>query len=140
MGRLTRLFPAVFFGIIPTKDFVEQVALGDHAGTARLHRDTRNGPGGRFIWPVAKQLLRSKVGLVILDLGAASYLGGFFNLSTFTGGGSRVVDTQQEDEWAAFIKTVHGDLEAVWSDVFAQAGLRYQPPTLVLYRGATNSA
>jgi predicted metalloprotease len=84
--------------------------------------------------------LRSKLGLVVLGLGALAYFGGFFNLSSFTGGGSPVVDQQQEDEWAAFIKTVHGDLESVWSDVYAEAGMRYRPPTLVLYRGATNSA
>lgn len=93
-----------------------------------------------FIWPIAKQLLRSRVGLVILGLGAAAYLGGFFNLPNFLGGGSPVVDQRQEDEWAAFIKTVHGDLESIWSEVFAQAGHPYQPPTLVLYRGSTNSA
>lgn len=94
-----------------------------------------------FLWPIAKNLLRSKLGLAVLGIGALAYFGGFLNLSSLTGGGgSRVLDPQQDDEWAAFIKTVHGDLEAVWSDVYAQAGLRYQPPTLVLYRGSTNSA
>ena len=43
------------------------------------------------------------------------------------------------DEQAAFIKTVLADTEAVWSSVFAQAGRRYPPPTLVLYRGSTAS-
>ena len=113
--------------------------------------DDRRSEGGRgggglpsigtllFLWPLIKRLLRSKLGLVVLGLGAAAYLGGFFNLSPFTGGGSPALDPQQEDEWAAFIKTVHGDLESVWSDVYAEAGLRYRPPTLVLYRGSTNS-
>jgi predicted metalloprotease len=113
--------------------------------------DDRRSEGGRgggglpsigtllFLWPLIKRLLRSKLGLVVLGLGAAAYLGGFINLSPFTGGGSPALDPQQEDEWAAFIKTVHGDLESVWSDVFAEAGMRYRPPTLVLYRGSTNS-
>lgn len=116
--------------------------------------DDRRGEGGGptgarlpsigtllFLWPVAKQLLRSKLGLAVLGLGALAYLGGFFNLSSLTGGGgSAVVDPQQDDERAAFIKTVHGDLETVWSGVYAEAGLRYQPPVLVLYRGSTSSA
>jgi predicted metalloprotease len=113
--------------------------------------DDRRSEGGRgggglpsigtllFLWPLIKRLLRSKLGLVVLGLGAVAYLGGFINLSPFTGGGSPALDPQQEDEWAAFIKTVHGDLESVWSDVFAEAGMRYRPPTLVLYRGSTNS-
>lgn len=113
--------------------------------------DDRRSEGGRaggglpsigtllFLWPLIKRLLRSKLGLVVLGLGAVAYLGGFINLSPFTGGGSPALDPQQEDEWAAFIKTVHGDLESVWSDVFAGAGAHYRPPTLVLYRGSTNS-
>jgi hypothetical protein len=113
--------------------------------------DDRRSEGGRvggglpsigtllFLWPLIKRLLRSKIGLAVLGLGAVAYLGGFINLSPFTGGGTPALDPRQEDEWAAFIKTVHGDLESVWSDVFAEAGTRYRPPTLVLYRGSTNS-
>jgi len=121
--------------------------------TQSTNVDDRRGEGGRtgsglpsigtilFLWPLIKRLLRSKLGLAILGLGAAAYLGGFINLSSLTGGGgSRVVDQQQDDERAAFIKTVHGDLEAIWSDVYAQAGMRYRSPTLVLYRGSTDSA
>jgi uncharacterized protein len=69
-----------------------------------------------------------------------AYFGGFLDLSSLTGGGGyRVVDEQADDEQAAFIKTVLADTEAVWSNVFAQAGMRYPPPTLVLYRGSTVS-
>jgi hypothetical protein len=116
-------------------------------------RDQRRPVGGGtpsigtllFLWPVIKHLLRSRLGLAVLSLGAVAYsvayFGGFANLPAFLGGaGTRVVDAQQENEWAAFIKTVHGDLETIWSRVYAQAGLRYRPPTLVLYRGTTNSA
>jgi predicted metalloprotease len=92
-----------------------------------------------FVWPLIKPLLRSKLGLVVLGVGALAYFSGFLNPSAFLGGGSTVVDRQQDDEWAAFVKTVHGDLESVWSDIYTQAGARYPSPTLVLYRGATNS-
>jgi predicted metalloprotease len=89
---------------------------------------------------VIKRLLRTKTGLAVLAVGAFVWLGSSVNLSSLTGsGGHAVVDGTNEDELAAFVKTVLADTEAVWSRVFAQAGLRYPPPTLVLYRGATSS-
>jgi len=92
------------------------------------------------LWPVIKRLLRTKTGVAILAIGAVLWLGSSLNLGSLTGsGGHAVVDGAEEDDLAAFIKTVLADTEAVWSRVFAQAGLRYPPPTLVLYRGATTS-
>jgi len=94
-----------------------------------------------FLWPLIKNLLRSKLGIAILGIGAVAYFGGFVNLSSFTGGGSsRLVDPAKDDEQAAFIKTVLADTEAVWSKIFAEAGHRYPTPVLVLYRGSTVSA
>jgi predicted metalloprotease len=93
-----------------------------------------------FFWPIIKTLLRSKLGLAVLGIGAVAYFGGFLNLSSFLGDeGYRAVDEVADDEQAAFIKTVLADTEAVWSDVFAQAGRTYPAPTLVLYRGSTAS-
>jgi len=93
------------------------------------------------LWPVIKRLLHSKLGLAILGIGAVAYFGGFLNLSSLTGGGGshKVVDEGVDNEQAAFIKTVLADTEAVWSEVFSQAGRRYPPPTLVLYRGSSAS-
>jgi len=94
-----------------------------------------------FLWPIAKRLMRSKIGIAIVGIGAVVYFGGFFNLSSFIGGDQYAVRDEAEDnELAAFIKTVHADTEAVWSQVFADAGRRYPAPTLVLYRGSTVSA
>jgi predicted metalloprotease len=85
-----------------------------------------------------KLLLRSRLGLVILGVGAVAYFGNFISLPSFSGdGGSRVISEEQDNEQAAFIKTVLADTEAVWSKIFAQAGVRYPSPTLVLYRGST---
>lgn len=94
-----------------------------------------------FLWPLIKPLLGSRIGIAVLGLGAMAYFGGFLNLGALSGGGAtQVVDRPQEDEWAAFVKTVHADLETLWSDIYAQAGAKYPPPTLVLYRGSTSSA
>lgn len=105
-----------------------------------------SGGGGRglpsigtlmFLWPLVKPLLRSKLGLAVVGVGAAAY---FFMPSLMGGGGSsKPVSEAADDEQAAFIKTVMADTEAVWSNVFAQAGERYPAPKLVLYRGGTRS-
>jgi uncharacterized protein len=80
-------------------------------------------------------------------------------LYTFLGGGN--VDpsqlpqvmpgagTQQEmtaeekaadDERASFVKVVMADTEDVWDKLFSQSGEQYVKPTLVLFRGAVQSA
>jgi predicted metalloprotease len=93
-----------------------------------------------LFWPVIKKLLHSKLGLAILGIVAVAYFGGFLNLSSFSGGdGYRIVDEERDNEQAAFIKTVLADTETIWSSLFAQAGIRYPAPTLVLYRGSTLS-
>ena len=44
------------------------------------------------------------------------------------------------DELGRFASVVLADLEETWSGIFTQAGVRYRPPTLVLYSGAVQSA
>ena len=39
-----------------------------------------------------------------------------------------------------FVSAILGSTEVEWKDVFAQAGKTYQPPTLVMFSGATQSA
>lgn len=103
------------------------------------------GSGGRglpsigtlmFLWPLVKPLLRSKLGLTVVGVGAAAY----FLMPSFMGSGSSAPKNEAaDDENAAFIKTVMGDTEAVWGKIFSQAGERYPPAGLVLYRGGTSS-
>jgi len=93
-----------------------------------------------LLWPVIKRLLRSKTGVAILALGAVVWVGSSVNLGSLLGsGGQGLVDDVDENDLAALVKTILADTESVWSGVFAQAGLRYPAPTLVLYRGATTS-
>jgi len=44
------------------------------------------------------------------------------------------------DQGAAFVSTVLASTEDVWGQIFQQAGARYAPPKLVLYRGITPTA
>ncbi len=50
------------------------------------------------------------------------------------------VATEKEEELANFVSVVLADTEQVWSEVFAEEGLEYVEPTLVLYTGSVESA
>ena len=63
------------------------------------------------------------------------------------GGGSSMVASEQpaapppaNDKVAAFVSTVLASTEDVWAAQFRAAGGAYQPPGLVLFRGATRTA
>lgn len=45
-----------------------------------------------------------------------------------------------EDQQAAFVSTVLAQTEDTWDAIFAQSGQSYQPPRLVLFSGAVQSA
>jgi len=89
-----------------------------------------------FLWPLLKPLLKTKLGLAVVGIGAATY---FLAPSFMGGGGTQVANESADNENAAFIKTVKADTEQVWSNIFQQAGQRYPVPELVLYREQTNS-
>ena len=72
-------------------------------------------------------------------------------LSMLSGGGGEQVQVQQQqqgpapkppsgDREAAFVSTVLKNTEVVWTNIFRQNGGNYQPPRLVLFRGATPTA
>jgi len=44
------------------------------------------------------------------------------------------------DEMGAFVSTVLAETETTWTKIFAENGVRYREPTLVLFSGATQSA
>ncbi len=92
-----------------------------------------------FLLPMIKPLLKSKLGLAVVGIGAVAYFSGFNPLSSIMGGGAKPANEAADNEQAAFMKTVMADTEAVWGKVFAQAGERYPAPELVLYRGGTSS-
>ncbi|MDO5714094.1 MAG: neutral zinc metallopeptidase [Tissierellia bacterium] len=49
-------------------------------------------------------------------------------------------ESRSEQEVREFAAVVLQDLEDVWTDIFAQYGRTYEPPTLVLYTGQTQTA
>ena len=91
------------------------------------------------------------IGAVVLAL-LASY---FFGIDTQTalniasglqgGAPAQAVDVPSQrppesDETATFVAKVLGSTERVWSEIFAESGSRYEPPTLVLFTGQTPTA
>ncbi len=107
------------------------------------------GSGGRgmpsmstmlFIWPIIQRLLKTKFGWAIIGVGAVAYFSGFNPLSSLTGGQSTShIDKKADDRQASFIKTVLKDTEEVWKVIFKEHGARYSEPSMVLYRGTTQS-
>ena len=84
-------------------------------------------------------------------------IGAIFIIANILLGGGDINDLQQiipngqqqemsasekalEDNRASFVKVVLADTEDVWDKIFADNGEKYQKPTLVLFRGATQSA
>lgn len=48
--------------------------------------------------------------------------------------------TEQEEELADFVSVVLADTEEVWTKVFAEEGMQYEEPTLVLFTDSVQSA
>jgi uncharacterized protein len=53
--------------------------------------------------------------------------------------GSTTSTGAPSDEMGQFVSAVLGSTEAQWTDIFAQAGKKYTPLTLVMFSGATRS-
>ena len=52
---------------------------------------------------------------------------------------SEYVATPEEEELAVFAKQILAGTEDVWTSIFAQYGMTYQPPKLVLFSGSVQS-
>jgi predicted metalloprotease len=98
------------------------------------------GIGGRHIG----------IGGIVIALAASYFLGiNPMTVLSLLSGGSPAPQAQQapaahrppaDDRMAKFVSTVLADTEDVWKDVFAQKGLTYRDPKLVLFRGAIPTA
>ena len=96
-------------------------------------------------------LIRTKVGRIILVVGAIVIFGGQMlgvdMLSLLAGGGASssrpstsTTLSEADQQMAEFVSVVLGDTEDSWHAVFGQLGRQYKEPTLVLFTGSVNSA
>ena len=71
------------------------------------------------------------------------FLGGEVDLSQLAGQDQRPLSTEEsaaQEEMVQFTSVVLKETEDVWNSVFAEAGLAYAEPTLVLFNGSVASA
>lgn len=103
------------------------------------------GMGGGGLLPLLFSLLGNKYGLILVGIGIAVMLvTGKNPLQLLTGAAPQAQRTTQttataNDEGLRFVKSILGDTEDVWGQIYQQAGSQYQAPRLVLFRGAVNS-
>ena len=91
-----------------------------------------HGIGGALIIGLITLLLGGNIGDVINNV---QNQGGITTTQTT----SQREFTQQEQELATFAKRVLAGTEDIWTAVLQQYGIRYVPPKMVLYTGATSS-
>jgi uncharacterized protein len=114
----------------------------DELPTSDRIEDRRGMPGGRAGLGIGTVVI---LGLLAWALG--------IDPRVLIGGAemmSRNGQTQQQteagptgkpsDEMGRFVSAILGSTEVEWKDTFAQAGKTYEPPTLVMFSGATQSA
>lgn len=73
--------------------------------------------------------------LDVLSSAGGQLLGG----DTYTETSSGYTSSEQEEELAAFSRKILAGTEDVWTKLFAEQGLEYEPPTLVLFTDAVRS-
>lgn len=116
------------------------------SGRRSTNVDDRRGqtPRARGLPVVALlPLLRTRSGLaLLLGLIVVSYCFGGDLTRAFTGAGPGPAASTggPADETADFVSVILASTEDVWSSVFAEAGGRYSPPTLVLFEDIVRSA
>jgi predicted metalloprotease len=111
-------------------------------------RTTPRSGGGRVnpqaVMGIAKFLLGTKIGRIVLVVGVIAYFLGFNPLALLNSVNSpQAVKTkpitQADNKEAQFVSAVLAQTEDVWHRLFSQRGMQYKEPKLVLFRGAIQS-
>ena len=105
------------------------------------------GAGGRgnarMLFPIAKFLLGTKIGRIVLIVGVVAYFFGINPLSLLDGGQTRQSAPQaisaKDDESAQFVSAVLAQTEDVWRKLFKENSREYVEPKLVLFRNSVQS-
>jgi uncharacterized protein len=106
--------------------------------------DRRGGmsgiPGGRGSIGIGTVVVLGLIGWA-LGIDPSILIGGAEKMSK-TGGSQQETTTSTgtpSDAMGRLVSAVLGSTEAEWTDIFAQAGKKYEPPALVMFSGATRS-
>ncbi len=98
-----------------------------------------------MLLPVAKMLIGTKIGRIVLVVGVIAYFMGFNPLSLLDQSqpsqqSAQVQPSAKDDKTAAFVSAVLAQTEDVWNQQFAALGSQYKEPKLVLFRESVQSA
>lgn len=104
------------------------------SGTGRGLKLAGGGIAGIIVAVVVALMGGGDIGSILSGLlGGGAAIPGSPTEQAYTG-------STEDEELATFAKQILAGTEDVWSEIFAQNGLTYEPPTLVLFDGATQSA
>src|SRR5271170_3513429 len=114
----------------------------DKLPTSDRIEDRRGVPGGRAGLAIGTVVI---LGLLAWALGIdPRVLIGGAEMMSRNGQTQQQTDARStgapSDEMGHFVSAILGSTEMEWKDAFAQAGKTYEPPTLVMFSGATQSA
>jgi len=115
--------------------------------SASFSRATGSRGSLRLIIPIAKFLLRTKIGRVVLAIGVAVWFGasfmGYDPLSLLdsapTQQQSSYTSTKKDEKSAQFVSAVLAQTEDIWGKIFRENGAKYEEPKLVLFRNSVKS-
>ena len=103
-------------------------------------------PGGRGGLGIGTVVVLGLIGYALgidprLLIGGAEILsgGGSSQEQSYPGPGGEAKTGAPSDQMGEFVSKVLGGTEAQWKNIFAQYGKTYEPPTLVMFSGATRS-
>jgi predicted metalloprotease len=124
---------------MPRSDNIEDRRGADMGGGLRV-------PGGRGGLGIGTVVVLGLLGYWLgidpsLLIGGAEILsgGGSSQQQSYPGPGSEARSGAPSDQMGEFVSAVLGGTEAQWKNIFAQYGKTYEPPTLVMFSGATRS-
>ena len=101
-------------------------------------------PGGRGGLGIGTIVVLGLIGWALgidprLLIGGAEMLSGGDGTQQQADVGSAPSTGAPSDEMGRFVSAILGSTEVQWTDIFAQSGNAYKPPTLVMFSGATQS-
>ncbi len=108
----------------------------------------RSGSRGamRFAVPLIRFLIGNKYGRIVLVIGVIAYFMGYNPLAllgfldtSVPSQKSSIAPSAKDNQTAEFVSVVLAQTEDVWKKNFAQNGINYEEPKLVLFRAAVNS-
>jgi uncharacterized protein len=110
----------------------------DKLPTSDRIEDRRGVPGGRTGLGIGTVVILGLIGWA-LGIDPRVLIGHAEMTSTQQQSDAGTSTGAPSDEMGRFVSAVLGSTEDEWTDIFAQAGRTYQPPTLVMFSGATQS-